>query len=309
MDAREDARAAFAAAVAAADPAPAVHRKLARTNGVLWFDGKPVDVGGRQVWLLGAGKAAAAMAGAVEEILGDMLTSGLIVTKYGHSRPLARTRIIEAGHPFPDDNGRRGATALRDLARQVDPGDLMICVWSGGGSALLPLPVRGLDLADLRVVTDALLRSGCTIVEMNTLRRHLCALSGGRLAALAAPATVRSLVLSDVIGNDLSAIASGPTCPDPTTWQDCAETIARNGLEQALPESVIAAVERGLEGVIPETLKPGDPVFANVANTVISDVNVAVEAAARELRARGWMGRPLRVGVAGEARDVGRSLA
>lgn len=251
---------------------------------------------GRSV-VVGAGKAAAAMAAAVEGAWkGDL--SGLVVTRYGHGVPTKRIEVVEAAHPNPDAAGQKAAARILDLARGLGPDDLLLCLISGGGSALLALPAEGLSLADKQVVTKALLRSGATIAEINCVRKHLSAIKGGRLAAAAAPAPVVALLISDVPGDDPSVIASGPTVADPTSFADARAVLEKYQIDppQAVQAYLAAAVE--------ETPKPGDPRLATSRLVMVATPQDALEAAGAVARDAGF--RPLILGnaIEGEARDV-----
>jgi len=251
---------------------------------------------GRTV-VVGAGKAAAAMARAVEDAWGGPL-EGLVVTRYGHGVPTQRIEVVEAAHPTPDEAGQRAAVRILELARGLGADDLLLCLISGGGSALLAMPADGLSLADKQAVTKALLRSGATISEINCVRKHLSAIKGGRLAAAAAPAPVVALLISDVPGDDPSVIASGPTVPDPSSFADARAVLEKYRIEP--PEPVRAHLAAALD----ESPKPGDPRFAASRVVMVATPQDALEAAAALARDAGY--RPLILGNAleGEARDV-----
>jgi hydroxypyruvate reductase len=252
--------------------------------------------------VLGAGKASAAMAKAVEDHWPGPL-EGLVVTRYGHGVPCSRIEIVEAAHPVPDAAGRGAAGRILELARSAGPDDLVLCLISGGGSALLALPAEGLTLEDKQAVNRALLASGADIGQMNTVRRHLSAIKGGRLAAAAYPAKVVSLLISDVPGDDPSAIASGPTVPDPTTFADARAILARYAIEP--PPTVKAHLERAAE----ETPKRGDPRLAAAETVIIARPQASLEAAAEVARRAGVAPLILGDALEGEAREVGRVLA
>jgi hydroxypyruvate reductase len=252
--------------------------------------------------VLGGGKASAAMAKAVEEHWPAPL-EGLIVTRYGHAVPCRRIEIVEAAHPVPDAPGRAAAERILKLAQEAGPDDLVLFLISGGGSALLALPAPGLTLEDKQAVNRALLASGADIAQMNVVRKHLSAIKGGRLAAAAHPAKVVSLLISDVPGDDPSAIASGPTVPDPSTFAEARAVLARYRIEP--PPSVKAHLERAAE----ETPKPGDPRLAGVETIMIATPQLSLEAAAEVARTAGV--QPLLLGDAleGEAAEVGKVMA
>jgi len=261
-----------------------------------------------RVLVLGAGKASAAMAATVVEILGDRVEDGLVVVKDGYGRPAGPVRIVEASHPVPDERGRAAAAELRRLAESARRDDLVICVISGGGSALLPAPAPPVTLEEKRLLTKLLLAAGATIGEVNTVRKHLSLLKGGQLARAAAPATVLTLALSDVIGNPIDVIASGPTAPDLSTYGQALEIIRRFGLDARVPQSVLDRLEAGAAGTIPETPKPDDPVFARVTNLVIGDNSLVVGAAADRAAALGYAPVVLTRTLAGEARQIARAF-
>jgi hydroxypyruvate reductase len=294
---RRHARAIFRAALDAADPSAAVTRHLARRN----FDHY------RHIYVLGAGKAGASMAQAAERVLGKRITAGLINVKYGHTARLRRIELNECGHPVPDTAGAAGAARIAALAESAGPNDLVLCLISGGASALLPLPAEGITLEEKQATTRQLLACGANIHEMNALRKHISRIKGGQLARLAAPAAVESLLLSDVIGDNLDVIGSGPTAPDASTFADVHAIVSKYKLQ--LPASVRDHLDRGLCGEIPETPKPGDPLFARVRNTVIGSNRLALDAAARTARALGYRTLILSSEIQGETRDVARMHA
>jgi glycerate 2-kinase len=277
-------RALFAAALVAADPARALAGHL------------PQPVAGRTV-VVGAGKAAAAMARACEAAWPGPL-EGLVVTRRGHAVPCRRIAVVEASHPVPDMAGETAARHILELARGLAPEDQLICLVSGGGSALLSLPAPGLTLADKQAVTRALLRCGATIGEINTVRKHLSAIKGGRLAAAAAPARVVTLAISDVPGDDPAVIASGPTVADPTSFAEARAVLAKYRIDA--PAAVVAHLAAAIE----ETPKPGDPVFDRARFVLIASPQQALDAAAEVAIARGVTPIVLSDRIEGEARDV-----
>lgn len=285
----------FAAAVARAQPERCVPPAL------------PPPPKGRTV-VLGAGKASAAMARAVEHHWpADRPLEGLVVTRYGHAVPCERIEIVEAAHPVPDAAGQAAARRILDLAQSLGPDDLALCLISGGGSALLALPGPGLTLADKQATSKALLRSGATIEEMNTVRKHLSAIKGGRLAAAAAPARLVTLLISDVPGDDPAVIASGPTVPDPSRCSDALSVLERYRLdrEDGVPRAVLAALRQAEA----ETPKPGDPVFANGSVALVATPQESLEAAAEAARRRGVTPYILSDRMEGEARDIAQAHA
>jgi hydroxypyruvate reductase len=226
---------------------------------------------------------------------------GLVITRSGHGLPTRRIRVVEAGHPVPDEQGEAAAAEILERAMGLGKDDLLLALVSGGGSSLLSLPVDGVPMADLKSVTRDLLRSGAPIQDMNTVRKHLSRIQGGRLAA-ACPARVLALTISDVTGDDPTHIASGPCAPDPTTYADALAILERNGVQP--PASVLATLRTGQAGKLEETPKPGAPLFRRVENRVIATAHASLEAAAKYFRGQGI--RPVILGdsVKGEARDV-----
>ena len=285
----------FEAAVASAQPALCVPPHLPT----------PEELGDGRLVVIGAGKASAAMAQAVERHWpGDPARlSGLVVTRYGYAVPCERIPIVEAAHPVPDEAGLRGAQRMLKLVEGLHPDDVVLCLISGGGSALLPLPLEGLTLAHMQAVNRALLASGATISEMNTVRRHLSAIQGGRLAAACHPARVITLLLSDVPGDRPMDIASGPTVADPTTCADALAIVKRYGIE--LPGPVRKVLESGRG----ESVKPGDPRLARADVRMVATPQKALEAAAQVVRQAGYAVHILGDALEGEARDVGTVLA
>ena len=253
--------------------------------------------GGRTI-VIGAGKGAAAMAKAVEEHWQGPL-SGLVVTRYGHGADCRRIDVVEAAHPVPDEAGRRAARRILDMVKGLNGNDLVLCLISGGGSALLALPAEGITLEQKQAINKALLRSGANIAEMNCVRKHLSAIKGGRLAHACAPARVVTLLISDVPGDDPGIIASGPTLPDATTCADALAVLRKYGI--AVSENVL----HHLQSATGETPKPGDPGFVHASHSVIATAQEALQAAAKTARAAGIMPYILSDDIEGEARDIG----
>lgn len=273
----------FKAALKAADPYQAVLRHLR-------IDPEPF----RNIFVIGAGKASAQMARAIERLLGARITGGLINVKDGHTARLRRIRINECGHPIPDRRGVAGARRIAQIATQAGEDDLVICLISGGASALLPLPAPPITLAEKQKTTQLLLHCGANIHEINCVRKHMSLIKGGQLARLAYPATLLTLILSDVIGDDMDVIGSGPTVPDRSTLADARAILKRYGIPNKLP----AAAE--------ETPKSGDKIFRNTRNLVVGSNALAVDAAAAEARRLGYHTLVLSTSVQGEAREVAR---
>ena len=288
----------FAAALAAADVRPLVHRAL-----------RDLALPRGRLVVVGAGKASGAMAAAVEEALGDRVDGGLVVVKDAHAEPTRRIRIVEAGHPVPDERGAAAAREIHALARGARADDLVLFLVSGGGSALTPAPVPPITLAEKQTLTRLLLSAGASINQLNAVRKHCSLLKGGQLARAAAPARVLGLLLSDVVGDPLDVIASGPTAPDESTFADAMGILARFDVRDRVPASIVARLQRGMRGEVPETPKPGDPVFDRVDNVVIGNNRLVVGAACAQARREGFTPYLLGAGVEGEARDVGRRLA
>jgi glycerate 2-kinase len=298
------------AALEAVEPAAAVRRHVRREGQILLVGDKTFDLAEvENVYVVGAGKATGPMAAAMEEILGDRITEGAVNVRYGHTAPTKRIRINQAGHPMPDDKSVQGAREILEICRKAGPRDLVICLISGGGSALMVLPVDGVSLNDKRRLTDALLRSGATINEMNAVRKHLSLVKGGNLVRAAQPAEVVTLVMSDVVGSPLDTIASGPTAPDTSTWADALAALETHSIEEKVPPAIRDVLTRGAAGELPETPKPGDPIFARTHNVVVGSNEIAARALLRRAEARGLNAMLLSTFVEGEAREVGIVLA
>ncbi|MSR82051.1 MAG: glycerate kinase [Candidatus Latescibacteria bacterium] len=295
----------FRAALQAADPGRAVRRALAVEGGQLSILGQPYPLKDHaRLVVLGAGKATPAMAAAAEEILGERLSGGAINTKYGHTLPLSRITTTECGHPLPDQAGVEGTERMLGLLEGLGSDDLVLCLFSGGGSALMPAPATGLTLADKQATTQALLACGAPIEEINAFRKHLSKVKGGQLVRQANPARVVSLLISDVIGDRLDTIASGPTHPDTTTFAQCLALVERYQLTAQLPAPVLRHLGAGAAGALPETPKAGDPCFARTRTEVVGSNVLAIEAAEEAARALGYQTLVLSSRIAGETREV-----
>jgi len=291
---RAHARAIFRASLLAANPEAAVERALRRL---------PLDRY-RRIFVVGAGKASAAMARASERVLGRRVAAGLINTKDGHLAPLKRIVLNECSHPVPDERGVEGARRIMELARGAEAGDLVLCLISGGGSALLPAPAEGLTLELKQETTRLLLACGATIHEINAVRKHLSAIKGGQLARLAAPASVVALLLSDVIGDPLDVIGSGPTAPDAATFGSAWAVVAKYGLGEKVPAAVRARLEAGMAGQEAETPKAGDACFRRVKNLIVGSNRLAVQAAAAKAKELGYRPLVLSTTIDGETREI-----
>jgi glycerate-2-kinase len=292
--------------LAAVDARTAVDRAISRNGKELVIGRRRYDLRRyERVVVIGAGKATASMARAVEQRLGPRLQGGFVVVKYGHVVPTRRIVVAEAGHPVPDRSGQRAAARLCAMAAELGPRDLLLVLLSGGASSLLPAPVAGVTLADKQRTTQALLRCGASIREINTVRKHLSRIKGGRLAELT-EATVVTVILSDVLGDDLSAIASGPTAPDPTTYQDAVAILKRDRIWRALPQRVRQHLDRGCQGFVSETPKPGSSLFRRVHHHIVGNNATAVTAVIRAAREAGLRTLVYTPVLTGEAREAGR---
>lgn len=300
-------RALFGAAIAAVDVRAAVARSI-RLDGdrliipPVAFECRLAGVG--RVVVIAIGKAAAAMAAAAEEILGERLSAGLALTKYGHGQATRAIPVREAAHPTPDEAGLAAASELRGLLVDLGPDDLVICLLSGGGSALLTAPAPPIGLHDLRATTSSLLAAGANINELNVVRKHLETLKGGGLARAAAPARVIALAISDVLGDPLDVIASGPCSGNSSSFADAWAVVERHDLVAGLPAPVAAHLRAGLRGDIPALPRPDDPLFARVSAAVIANLPRAAEAAARRAAELGWTPEIGDLTIEGEAREV-----
>lgn len=317
------------AALVAADPRAAVMRALvsigasqaggATGSGVTGGAGGAIQAGSvtldlaqyNRVRVIGAGKAAQAMAQGAAAVLGERITDGLLITK--HIDPEAGLpggiRVLAGGHPVPTADSLASARALVDFLRQGRPGDLVVCLISGGGSALMTAPPPGVTLEDYQALTRLLLACGADIFEINTLRKHLDLVKGGGLARLAAPARLITLILSDVIGSPLDVIASGPTVPDPSTYADALAICHKYQLIERLPAGIRTVLQRGASGELPETIKPGDPLLSGVTNLLVASNAQAAEAALQQAQAEGFHTLLLTTYLQGEAAQAGKALA
>lgn len=304
---RQDALEIFQAGLQAADPKVAVHKFIKRDRQDLVVEGRTYHLEHfDRIYVIGGGKAGASMAAAVEKLLGDRISTGLVNVKYGHIEKLQKVKINEADHPLPDEAGLKGTKKIIELLTSTEENDLVICLISGGGSALLPLPAAGISLSEKQEVTQKLLACGANINEMNAVRKHISKIKGGQLARIAYPATLITLVLSDVIGNYLDVIASGPTVPDKSTFQDVKEIIERYKIWNDIPNTIKFHILKGLHGEIPETPKKGDKIFSKTQNVVIGSNIKTVMAAAKKAKSFGYNSLMLSSFIEGETKDVAK---
>ncbi len=304
---RDHARDIFRHGLGAVDPKTCIYNCCCLKNNILKINNRPYDLDKfERIMVLGGGKAGASMASALEDILKDKITTGLVIVKYGHAEPLANIRLVEAGHPIPDENGMAGAEALQETAWTADEKTLVIVLISGGGSALMALPAPGLTLADKQETTRVLLGCGACIHEINTIRKHLSRIKGGLLAKAAYPATLAVLVLSDVVGDDLDIIASGPAVADSGSFAQCLDIIKAYKIQKSLPEAVVQYLESGSRGNIPETPKTGDPVFDRVHHTITAGNMDALLSAEKRARDLGYHTLVLSSMIQGETLDTAK---
>lgn len=314
MNPAEDLKTVFHKAIEAVEPYALITQTTSRDGNILSLEcgGKTLKVDlsrYKTVLVLGVGKASTQMARAMEEILGETLSYGVAVTTYGHTQKLKRIRVLEAGHPIPDENSIEGARALAQLADKADITTLIINLISGGGSALLSLPRDGINLEDKQETTRILLESGAAITEINCIRKHLSGIKGGNFAKMAYPARMISLILSDVVGDRLETIASGITVPDPTTFHQALDILTKYHIEDKVPPAVKRMIESGTKGLIPETPKSGDPAFENVENILIGNNLMACRAAKFHGEKLGYITKVLSTTLTGEAREIARSFS
>jgi len=301
-------------AVREVDPAGLIQSRVKKDGRILTIQSPDAKISEdlsryKQVIVLGIGKASARMASAMESILGDELSAGFVVTKYGHGLKLGKIQVMEAGHPVPDENSLDGARILAQMAAAADENTLIIHLISGGGSSLFCLPAAGLSLDDKRQTTKALLASGADIDEMNCIRKHISKVKGGGLARIASPARLINLILSDVIGDRIDTIASGITAPDPTTFQEALAIVRKYALDDKLPQAVRDHLVLGAQGKIPETPKSSDPVFRNTVNIIMGNNTLACDAARKTTEQLGYDSRILSTTLAGEASEAGACFA
>lgn len=303
-------RDAFDAALAAADPFLAVLQSATLTAGHLDVAGARYDLSRfERILVVGAGKATARMAQAIEALLGERITAGRIVVKEGYAAPLTLITQAEASHPIPNEAGVEATREILALLERADEKTLVVCLLSGGASALLVAPAEGLSLPDKQEATRLLLNAGASIAELNAVRKHLSAVKGGQLANAAYPAQVLTLILSDVIGDPPGVIASGPTAPDESAFADAYAVIEKYGLQQQMPPAVMRHLQRGVAGLAPETVKRGAPCLDMTHNIIIGNLRLALDAATEKIRRSGFSPRVISNILQGEAREAAHFLA
>ena len=286
---REDAKRIFSAGLKAVNPEKAIREYCRIKNNRLYIGFNELNLDSyNNIFVIGCGKASASMALAIEKLLGDRISDGSVNTKYGHLAELKRIRLVEAGHPVPDQNGVGGTLHIMDMVQSSGPKDLVVCLLSGGGSALLPLPAPPLNLMDKQQTINVLIACGATIHEINSIRKHTSAIKGGHLARAVFPATLVTLIISDVVGDDLDVIASGPCVPDNSTFQDCLNIITKYDIQSDLPDAVVKHISAGAAGDIPETPKRDNPVFDTGIQLIIGSNYDAIKAAGAEATLRGY---------------------
>lgn len=312
----------LAAAIQAVDPYAVVQRSLTLDNNILTIGERSYNLSSiERILVAGGGKAGAPMARAVENLLGERIARGLVIVKEGYlsspeeeiSKPvdvarISKLEIREAGHPIPDQRGLRATLEMVALLEEAKENDLVICLISGGGSALMTAPVEGVSLEALQELTQLLLKSGAQIDEINALRKHLDRVKGGKLARLAAPAKIAALVLSDVVGDPLDAIASGPTVPDTSTFASAWKVLETYELVDQIPQSILTHLEKGRHGEIPENPQPGDPLFGRVNVQIVGSNRLAAQAAVEQAKKEGMNALLLTTYLQGEAHQAGRFL-
>jgi len=304
---REDALAIFQAGLKAVDPVNALKRHVKLHKDMLAVGNREYDLSSyKGIYVIGAGKASVAMAQPIEELLAERIKSGFINVKYGHALPLNIIQVNEAGHPIPDEAGLSGAKKIVKLLSQTGEKDLVLFLISGGGSALLPYPVEGLTLEDKQKMTKLLLEVGATIHETNVLRKHVSRVKGGRLAKLAYPSVLISLILSDVIGDKLDSIASGPTVPDESTFGDCLSILEKYSLREKISPAVLEFLAEGAQGRQEETPKADDPAFQQTQNIIIGSNILAVKAAQKKAEELKYNSLVLSTLIEGETRQVAK---
>ncbi|MGH7902238.1 MAG: glycerate kinase type-2 family protein, partial [Thermodesulfobacteriota bacterium] len=304
---RNDAMSIFNAGLKAVDPYVAIKKALKIRENILEIEGKRYDLPNfENIYVIGMGKASAYMAQALEELLGEKIKAGIVNVKYKHTQPLKFIKANEAGHPIPDEAGLKGTKEIIQLLQQTGEKDLVFCLISGGGSALLPCPAEGIALDDKQQLTKALMGCGATIHEINTLRKKISQVKGGRLAKLVYPSALVSLILSDVIGDRLDSIASGPTVPDITTFSDCKNILEKYSIQNIVPASIIDFLDKGISGEVEDTPKAGGPIFKRTQNVIIGSNIQALEAAKKKAADLGYSTVILSSSIEGETTEAAK---
>jgi glycerate 2-kinase len=277
---RKDALSILRYSIKACNPILAIKKHIHLKRGGLWVNNLSYDLRpDRRIFVIGAGKASARMAVVLEKILRERIFSGIVITKKGYGIPLNKVELLEGGHPLPDRGGLEATQKIVKLLSHTTKDDLVILLLSGGGSSLLISPIPGINLKDKIKLTEQLLRCGANIKEINAIRKHISSVKGGRLAQMAQPSSVLTLILSDVIGDRIDSIASGPTAPDRTTFSDCLKIVHKYQLEDKIPPAIYQHLKSGSEGKVGETLKSGNPIFKKVTNVIIGSNRIALQAA------------------------------
>jgi glycerate 2-kinase len=297
-------------AIKSVKPDQLIPRKVILEGGYLVIDSSKFDLNRfEKIYVVGTGKASATMAFELEKLIGTKICNGIVSTKYGHSTPCNKIRIIESGHPVLDENGLRAGDEILKLVSEADENDLVICLLSGGGSSLLEKLPDEITLSELQIVFRALLKCGANIEEMNIVRRHLSKIKGGLLAEAIYPATSVSLILSDVINDPLEAISGGVTSPDPSTFQDALNIIAKYKIKDQIPENVLKYISMGTQGRISETIKTGNKIFEKVTNIILGNNKEALIIAKEKAESLGFNVLIHSDNIQGEARDIGKLAA
>ena len=305
MDNRQNAIEIFLAGVESVKPDNLIKRYVSLNNNILQIEKIAFDLTSvKNIYVVGAGKASAAMAQTIESILGSRISAGHIITKYDHSVPLKFIETTEAGHPVPDDNGIKGTKQIVSIVKKAEKDDLVICLISGGGSSLLADVPEGCTLEDLKKVNSLLLKSGANITEMNCIRKHLSNVKGGQLSRAASPARVVCLILSDVIGDPLDVIASGPTAPDPSTFEEAISIIRKYNIENELPEQIYRVLQEGIEKKRQETLKDSDEILRLTNNLIIGTNLLALKTAKERAESLGYESQIVTNKLEGDVSDV-----
>jgi glycerate-2-kinase len=310
VDLKKDALTIIKSAIDAVKPSQLIKNQIGLYGDILQIGERLINLSKfENIYIIGAGKASAFMAQSLEEIMKDKVTYGAVIVKYDHGASCKKVKILEGGHPIIDENGIAATGQILNLVQQAGENDLVICMISGGGSALFEKLPEGISLSDLQEIFKLLLECGAAIEEVNTVRKHLSLVKGGQLARVIAPAACVSLLLSDVIGDPVESIASGPTAADPTTFKDTWQVIEKYGLADRLPEAVKLHLQNGLKGKIPETLKPGDPIFEKTDNIVLGNNFLSLKTAEQTAKELGYNSLILSSQIQGEAKEIAKAIS